>query len=154
MNQNRLLIQETAESVNLQIEANVLNYVRMTHTLLPHMVRSRFGRFVYLSSFRTKAVVRGTSIYSASKAFGEAFFRSVGIENGRFGVTSASIRMGYFAGGLLSDVSVERLAALKSQTSLGRLGTPEDLSMAISYVLNSEFTNGGVIELEGGLSSL
>jgi 3-oxoacyl-[acyl-carrier protein] reductase len=152
MNQNRLLIQETKESVDFQIEANVSNYVHMTHALLPLMVRARFGRFVYLSSFRTQVATRGISIYSASKAFGEAFFRSVGIEYGSFGVTSVSIRMGYFPGGLLSGVTAEGLTELKRQTALGRLGTPHDLSQAISYALKSEFTNGGVIELEGGLS--
>ena len=152
MSQKSLLTHETKESLDLQIEANVTNYVRVTHSLVPLMVRSRFGRFVYLSSFRSQVATRGVSIYSASKAFGEAFFRSVGLEYGSLGVTTASIRMGYFSGGLLGEMKEEDLAFLKSQTALGRLGTPSDMARAISYALSSEFLNGGVIELNGGLS--
>jgi 3-oxoacyl-[acyl-carrier protein] reductase len=152
MSQSRLLIQESKDSLDRQLEANVTNYVRATSSLVPLMVRSRFGRFVYLSSFRSQVAARGVSIYSASKAFGEAFFRAVGVEYGSFGVTSVSIRMGFFSEGLLSGVNEELLTDLKRQTALGRLGTPRDVAQAISYALTSEFTNGGVIELDGGLS--
>lgn len=152
VSQSRLLIHETRDSLDHQLVANVANYVHMANSLLPQMVRSRFGRFVYLSSFRSQVASRGISVYSASKAFGETFFRSIGVEYGSFGVTSVSIRMGYFSEGLLRGANEEDLAALRRQTALGRLGAPLDVAQAVSYALSSEFTNGGVIELDGGLS--
>lgn len=152
VSQHQLLIQESRESLRRQLDINVSNYVFLVHTLLPWMLRARFGRFVYLSSFRAHIATRGMGIYSGAKAFGESFFRSVGIENGSFGITSVTIRMGYFSEGLLRGVSAERLSTLMDQTSLGRLGQPDDLSQALTFALGTEFTNGGVIEFNGGLS--
>ncbi len=149
--QSSLLASETDSSIDRQLETNVANYVSLVRACLPAMISNRYGRFVYLSSFRANTPTRGTTVYSASKAFGEAFFSGVGVEYGRLGITATSIRMGYFEGGLLSEFDDERLRAITRHVSLARLGRPSDLSDAIDFAFSSDLANGGVLELEGGL---
>lgn len=149
--QERLLTSETDESIQRQLDANVVSLVRVVRSVLPTMIRARFGRIVFLSSFRATAPTRGTSIYSASKAFGEVLMKSVSSEYGRFGVTASSIRMGYFEGGIMAARQEQMRAAIESKIALGRMGTGEVLSEAISFVLQQPYLSGGCLDLNGGL---
>ena len=69
------------------------------------MCKINNGCFIYLSSFRSQKPTKGTILYSASKAFGETFFKGIGIEYGRFNITSHLIRMGAFEGKMLFNLN-------------------------------------------------
>jgi NAD(P)-dependent dehydrogenase (short-subunit alcohol dehydrogenase family) len=149
--QSQLLVRETAASIDKQLYVNIANYVAIVQECLPYMVSTRYGRFVYLSSFRAQHPTRGVSIYAASKAFGETFFKAIGLEYARFGVSSVSIRMGYFHGGLLQDFSDDRIRGISANIARGRLGTPADLTPIIELAMQADYLNGSVIGLDGGL---
>lgn len=149
--QSSLLASETDASIDEQLRTNVTNYVGLVRACLPTMISSRYGRFVYLSSFRSRVPTRGITLYGAAKAFGEAFFSGVGVEYGRLGITTASIRMGYFEGGLIAGLGEERLAEITRHVSTGRLGSGADLAGAIEFAMSAEYLNGSVIDLDGGL---
>ena len=151
-NQSSLFLNESQESLEIQLKTNVSNYVILAKVLLPLMINRRYGRFIYLSSFRSEIVARGTSIYSASKSFGEIFFRALGVENGSFGISSTSIRMGYFDGRMLEDFTPEQSRQIKRKIGSRRLGTQEDLSGAIKFCIANDYSNGGTVELTGGIS--
>lgn len=82
--QNSLFVNETEESLNLQVATNIRLYLSVVSQLLPRMVKAKYGHSVYLSSFRTDSPVKGTTLYAVSKAFGETFFSGLGKEYGRF----------------------------------------------------------------------
>lgn len=151
--QNELFSQMTIESRTTLLQTNLLSYVELISLLLPQMMNSRFGRFVYLSSIRSTRVVRGASLYGASKAFCENLFSAIGREYGRLNITSCSIRMGFFEGRMSSDLSQEFLEHQKSRIALRRLGTAQELGAAIKFAVANPYTNGGIIELDGGLSN-
>ena len=150
--QSSLMIGETDESIQRQLTTNITNYVMLAKAVLPIMIKNKFGRFVYLSSFRSETITRGTSLYSASKAFGEVFFKGLGVENGAFGVSSTSIKMGYFDGTMLEDFTTEQIASIKRSIGCRRLGSPEDLEAAIYFCIENFYLNGGALELNGGIS--
>ncbi len=149
--QERLLVGETDESIQQQLDANVISLVGVVRDVLPTMIRARFGRIVFLSSFRAAAPTRGTSIYSASKAFGEVLMRSVSTEYGRFGVSASTIRMGYFEGGIMAARQEQMRPAIESKIALGRMGTGEVLAETLNFVLQQPYVSGGCLDLNGGL---
>lgn len=149
--QRKLLIQESPDDIDRMIQTNIRDYIDLTQVCLGPMIKSRFGRFVYLSSFRANTPTRGVTIYSASKAFGEAFFENVAVEYGRFGITATSIRMGFFAEGLLASVPPERLESFRMRAAVGHLGTGEQLSAAIAFAMSAGYASGGVIDFLGAL---
>ena len=151
-NQNNLFLNESMESLNAQLTTNVINYVMLAHVLLPLMIARRYGRFIFLSSFRAEVVTRGTSLYSASKSFVESFFKTLGVENGAFGVSSISIQMGYFDGKMLDNLTSDQIRKIKRGIGSRRLGTPQDLSDAIIFCIENNYLNGGVLDINGGLS--
>ncbi len=150
--QKELLISEPLEELMQSVDVNVASYVRLARMLLPHMIAARYGTLIYLSSFRATTTARGISVYAASKAFGEKFFEVIGKEYGRFNISSVSLRLGYFDGRMLDPFKEEELQRMKRQIAVNRLGTGQDVVAAIDFVLANRYLNGGVIDLQGGLS--
>jgi NAD(P)-dependent dehydrogenase (short-subunit alcohol dehydrogenase family) len=93
----------------------------------------------------------GTSLYSATKAFGETLFTAIGKEYGRMGISSSVIRMGYFDGKMLDVLKSKGSENIPVSLLNAKVGTSEDLCSSIRFIFNSPMTNGGIIELDGGL---
>ncbi len=150
--QHGLFVRETKETIASALDTNVLKYVEYCHFLLPYMTKIKSGNFIYISSFRAVTNARGISLYSAAKAFGEKFFEVIGKENGAFGVYSTSIRLGCFDGRMIKVLGEDKIKQLVLTVGNRKLGTPSDLIEAVKFVLNNNYTNGGVIDLTGGIS--
>lgn len=149
--QERLLAVESDESIQEQIASNVLAPVKVIRDVLPAMIRARFGRIVFLSSFRVQAPTRGTSIYSGSKAFGELLIRSVALEYGRFGISASTIRMGFFEGGIMATRQDQLGDTIKGKIAIGRMGSGEELAKALHFAMREPYLSGGFLEFNGGL---
>lgn len=134
------------------IKTNLRNYLSFTKLLLPFMIKIKNGCFIYLSSFRAVKPTKGTLLYSSTKSFCETFFKGIGREYGRLNITSHIIRMGAFDGKMLHDLGDNYIKSVKKKISLGREGTPDELSNAIKFCEENPYTNNGVIEINGGLN--
>ncbi len=152
LTQKSLFLQETKENIAKSLDVNIFQYVQLCHFILPYMTKIKSGNFIYLSSFRAQSTARGITLYSASKAFGEKFFEVLGKENAAFGVYSTSIRMGYFDGRMTNLMEPDKIKKFVLSIGNRRLGKGEDLLGAIKFILSNNYTNGGAIDLTGGIS--
>lgn len=152
LTQKALFCQETRENIDKSLDVNVLKYVDYCHFILPYMIKIKSGNFIYLSSFRAQTTARGISLYSASKAFGEKFFEVIGKEHAMFGVCATSIRMGYFDGRMTNLMEPDKIKQFKLSIGNRKLGSKEDLVNCIKFILDNKYTNGGAIDLTGGIS--
>lgn len=150
--QTTLFVQTASTDIDAMVEVNISNYIRIVQILLPIMQKIKAGNFVYLSSFRSQVTSRGVSVYGASKAFGEKFFEIIGKENGAFGIFSGSIRMGYFEGRMTEALDDEKQANIRLRAGNRRLGKGNELVNAIKFLVENPYSNGGVIELTGGIN--
>lgn len=146
-----LLKLSSDQDIEELIQVNINNYIKLSKFILEYMLKIKSGKFIYLSSFRSKNPTRGTAIYSASKAFGEIFFKTLGMEYGMFNISSHIIRMGYFDGRLLDTLSKEKKTEITKRISKGRLGNSKDLIDLVRFLEDHDYTNSGVVELNGGL---
>ena len=151
MHQNEMFVSLDKSKIEEFLSTGIDSYVRVTKMLLKYMIRSKYGRLVFLSSFRSVHMAIGTSLYSATKAFGETLFTAIGKEYGRLGISSSVIRMGYFDGKMLDVLKSKGSENIPASFSNARVGTSEDLCSAIKFTFNNPMTNGGIIELDGGL---
>lgn len=152
LSDNSLLVSLSEDDTNKLLNLNIVSYVRLVRSLLPIMVRIRSGNFIYLSSFRSINPTKGAIIYSASKAFGESFFVGVAREYGRYGIRSNSLRMGYFDGRILSSLGGDdAIQKVKNRSQLRRLGSADDLREAILFCVESTYTSGGVLDINGAM---
>lgn len=149
--QSKLYSQLKSQEIAEIIETNIVSYANLIAEVLPTMIQMKFGRFIYLSSFRSVHHVNGATLYSASKAFGEKLFAGIGSEYGRLNICATSIRMGYFEGRMALELSKDQIQKLNKKISLKRLGTGTELLQAIEFAIENPYSNGGVIDLHGGI---
>ena len=150
--QNALFVREKKHDIDSMLNTNIKSYVDYAHLLIPYMLKIKSGNFIFLSSFRSQATTRGTSIYSASKSFCESFFEVIGKEYGSLGIFSNSIRLGCFDGRMFDSIDDKKKDNLISAIGNRRLGTSEDLMKAIDFIIDSKYSNGGILDLTAGIS--
>ena len=119
---NALFVNQDLEQIAQLIETNVENYLKLANAILPTMLEVGCGRFIFLSSFRSSATCAGTSVYSASKAFGEKFFETIGKEYGSLGVTANNIRLGCFDGEMFRNLDKKIQTEFMRKIGNRRLG--------------------------------
>lgn len=108
------------------LASNIQSYVNITYFLIPFMLKIKKGNFIFLSSFRALLGSKGTSIYSASKAFGETFFQTLGKEYGPVGIYSNVIRLGFFDGKMTDYFKDQEKNEIIKNLGLRKLGDNTD----------------------------
>ena len=150
--ENDLFMSSEDKIIEKILNTNVKNYIKISKLLIPLMLKLKSGAFIYLSSFRSIKPTKGTILYSSTKSFCETFFKGIGREYGRLNITSHIIRMGAFDGKMLHNLGEEYKKKVNKQISLGREGTPQELSDTIKFCEQNPYTNNGIIEINGGLN--
>jgi 3-oxoacyl-[acyl-carrier protein] reductase len=130
----------------------------MSRAAQKHMTAAGWGRIVNLSS--TSALGnRGQANYSAAKAGLQGFTKTLALELGRFGVTANAIAPGFIVTEMTAataariGVSFEDFqAAAAKQIPVGRVGVPDDIAAAVSFLAGDEasFISGQVLYVAGG----
>jgi len=95
----------------------------------------------------------GQSAYSAAKAGVNALTRTWAKELGTFGIRFAAIAPGFIdtpsTRGALSE---SKLALLQKQIPLRSLGSTHSIYLAARAIVENEYINGTIIEVDGGLT--
>jgi len=112
------------------------------------------GRIVTLGSLagRTGGVATGTA-YAASKGGIEALTKSIAQELAPRRITVNCVAPGAIKTPMLAAHPPERMEAMSASPPLKRLGQPNEIAAAISYLLGEDagFTTGSVMAVNGGL---
>lgn len=148
-NNDGLIHKQTNESVKEQIDVNIHGFLNVLRHSTEKMREKKFGRVIYISSVLSKNPIRGTGIYSASKSFCDNIIRTYSLENSKYGITSNSIQLGYFDGGLTEKVPEEVLSNVLKMIPLKRLGMVSEMSNLISTVIETEYINGTNLSITG-----
>ena len=146
----------STEEVTYSLHTNAVSAFNITKCGLDFMSRNSDGggRIIHLSSVVVRRPVLGVVPYAMSKSAIEGLVKSSASELGRKGITINALRLGYFDRGMAKrDVPVDLLTEIAGQNAVRKLGTPENLSSAIDYLLSprSSFQTGSIIDLDGGL---
>jgi NAD(P)-dependent dehydrogenase (short-subunit alcohol dehydrogenase family) len=145
-----LIHKQTKETVEEQINVNLFGFLNILRHSTNKLREKGYGRIIYISSVLSKNPIRGTGIYSASKAFCDNIIRTYSLENSKYGITSNSIQLGYFEGGLTDKVPNDILQNVKNNISLKRLGKVVEISSLIKTIISTEYINGTNISITGG----
>lgn len=119
---------------------------------LPEMIRRKEGCIINISSVWGQVGASCETAYSASKAAVIGLTKALAKETGPSGVRVNCIAPGCIMTDMLSGFSEDDLAALKSDTPLGRLGTVSEVAEAVRFLASprSGFITGQVLGVNGG----
>ncbi|HSM09314.1 MAG TPA: SDR family NAD(P)-dependent oxidoreductase [Gemmatimonadota bacterium] len=111
-----------------------------------------WGRIVNVASINGLRGKLGLANYSASKGGVIALTRTMARELGRYGVTANSIAPGFVRTPLTADLPAEVLAKAERETTVGRLGEPEDCADLVAFLCSerARHVTGEVIRIDGG----
>jgi 3-oxoacyl-[acyl-carrier protein] reductase len=92
----------------------------------------------------------GQSNYAASKAGLDATTRTWALELSSSGVRVGGIAPGLVDTPILKNISDEALKELLAGIPLGRIGRPEEIWLALKFIIECDYFTGRVIEVDGG----
>ena len=141
-----------AEAWDRVLRTNLDGFYNVLHPLVMAMVRARRGgRIVAISSVAGTAGNRGQTNYAASKAGLVGAAKSLAQELATRQITVNCVAPGWIETDMLGDADRPALAAM---VPMRRLGTPEDVAAAVSYLFSdgAGYVTGQVLAVNGGLA--
>jgi 3-oxoacyl-[acyl-carrier protein] reductase len=119
---------------------------------IPHMVHEKRGCILNVSSMWGQVGGSCEAAYSASKAAVIGLTKALAKELGPSGIRVNCVAPGVIQTRMLDVFSAEDLEALRQETPLEALGTPEDVGNLVAFLASdkAKFLTGQVIGLNGG----
>lgn len=138
----------------LQVNLNGALYLAR-EVLRVFLKQNSKGRIINISSIIGTRGYTGLAAYSASKAGLDGLTRALARENGRRNITVNSIAPGYLDTEMSSTLSDKKREQIIRRTPMHRLGTVDDITPAISFLLSdgAAFLTGQTITIDGGITN-
>ena len=140
------------ESWNAVLGVNLTGATWMVRETVAQMVEteSRSGVIVNLSSI-SRFGNRGQSNYVAAKAALAANTVTWAREFAQYGVRVGAVAPGMIETPMTQGMNQKARDALVAAVPCGRVGLPEDIWLAVKFVLECDYFNGATVDVNGGL---
>lgn len=135
------------------LTVNLDSVFLMTSAVVERMVLHRIrGCIVNISSISARGN-EGQTAYAAAKAAVNALTVTWSKELGRLGIRVNTVAPGFIGTpsthAALSESQIKHIVA---HTPLRRLGAPEEVAKAVAALVDNDFCNGVVLDVNGGLT--
>ena len=135
------------------MQVNLDSVFNLSRLVVEDMCAQSHGRIVNLSSIIGQTGAFGQSNYAAAKAGMHGFTMALAREVAAKGVTVNSISPGYIDTPMTAAIPAELRAQMISAIPVGRIGLPEDVANAISFLCSEHcgYLTGINLPVNGGL---
>lgn len=151
------LLHTTPHEMRQVLDINVMGPVLMAQALVPVIAANGGGSVVNLSSITSKAHAAGTSLYPASKAAINQLTMAMAVEFGPLGIRVNGVGPGtVITEGTAAHYGDESAReAIAGVLPLGRMGQPEDIADAVSFLVSdqADWITGQVLFVDGGYTA-
>lgn len=149
-----LLLRMSEESWDAVLDANLKGTFLCTRAAAKLMIKQRSGRIINITSIMGQVGNPGQANYSASKAGVIGFTRTVARELGSRGVTVNAVAPGFIDTQMTDAIQGELRETTLKKIPLGRLGTPEDIGLAVAFLASEAagYITGQTLTVDGGMT--
>lgn len=150
--QQKLFTQLTEEDWDRMFDVHVKGTFHCTQAVVPLMIGAGKGSIVNVSSMWGQVGGACEVHYSAAKAAVIGMTKALAKELGLSGIRVNCVAPGVIDTEMNGALSEETMEALKEETPLGTIGTPEQVAKAIWFLAgeDSSFITGQVLSPNGG----
>ncbi|SAK88191.1 3-ketoacyl-ACP reductase [Caballeronia hypogeia] len=135
------------------IDTNLRAVFRLSRAVLRPMMKARGGRIINITSVVGSSGNPGQANYAAAKAGVAGMTRALAREIGSRGITVNCIAPGFIDTDMTKVLPEEQRTALTASIPLGRLGSPEDIAHAVSFLASpfAGYITGTTLHVNGGM---
>ena len=135
------------------LDTNLKAVFRMSRAAIRPMMKQRYGRIISITSVVGASGNPGQANYAAAKAGVAGMTRALARELGSRNITVNCVAPGFIATDMTAALPEAQHQALMTQIPLGKLGTPEDIAHAVSYLASplAAYVTGQELHVNGGM---
>jgi len=135
------------------IDTNLTAVFRLSRAVLRPMMKAKGGRIIHITSVVGHSGNPGQANYAAAKAGVAGMSRALAREIGSRNITVNCVAPGFIDTDMTKALSEDQQNALKVNIPLGRLGSPEDIAHAVSFLASEKagYITGATLHVNGGL---
>jgi 3-oxoacyl-[acyl-carrier protein] reductase len=150
---DNLLMRMKKEDWAQVIDTNLTGIYRVCRSLVPSMVKAKYGRIVNITSVVSRSGNPGQVNYAAAKAGTEGFTRSLARELASRNITVNCVAPGFIETDMTAALTDAQRESLMSQVPLKRLGRPDDVAAGVAYLLSDQasYVTGITLDINGGM---
>ena len=148
-----LLARMHDEDWDAVINTDLTSLYRTCKACVRHLMRRRGGRIVNVTSVVGFAGNAGQVNYAAAKAGIVGFTRALARELGGRSITVNAVAPGFIDTDMTRDLGSEQRARMLEQIPLGRLGAPEEIAAAVTFLASPDaaYITGETLHVNGGM---
>ncbi len=152
--QQALFTDITDDMWHKMLETNLSGAFYCSRAVLKYMINRKSGKIINISSVWGETGGSCEVHYSASKAGLIGMTKALAKEVGLSGITVNSVSPGVILTDMTSHFDEDTMNTLKEETPLNKIGTPEDVAGAVSFLAsgNADFITGQNISVNGGMN--
>jgi 3-oxoacyl-[acyl-carrier protein] reductase len=151
----KLLLMMSDADFESVLDTNLMGAFLVARRAARRMVAAGYGRMVFVSSDMALRGEVGQVNYGASKAGLIGLARSLSRELGPRGITANVVAPGLTQTEMSAKLGEQRIAKLVEQVPLGRIGQPDDVAAAVTFLASdaAAYITGAILTVDGGAST-
>ncbi len=153
MTADTLVLRMAEDDFTSVLDANLAGAFRVAKRAVRPMMKTRWGRVVFISSVVGTLGQAGQANYSASKAGLVGLGRSLAREFASRGITVNLVAPGPIETDMLAAAGEAAIEAMVGAVPVGRIGQPEDIAEAVAFLASEHagYITGVTLGVDGGL---
>lgn len=151
---DQLLMRQKEEDWVRVIDVNLTGAFRVSKAACRHLMKSKHGRLINITSVVGLTGNAGQASYAASKAGLVGFTKSLAQELASRGVTVNAIAPGFIDTDMTAALTPEQQAGIVQKIPMGRMASPLDVAYAAVFLASDRaaYITGEVLRVDGGLA--
>lgn len=150
---DNLLLRMKDEEWDDIIQTNLSGVFYLTKACIKGMLKARWGRIINISSVVAVTGNAGQVNYATAKAGLLGFTKSLALELASRDITVNAVAPGFIDTDMTRSLTEAQSSAIVSKIPLNRLGQPEDIAAAVSFLVSPQagYITGQTLHVNGGL---
>jgi 3-oxoacyl-[acyl-carrier protein] reductase len=132
---------------------NYFSLFFLIQSILPNLIRNKWGRIINFSSKGGLAGDVGTLLYTSSKHASTGMMRVFSKEFAKFNITFNTIKLGNFNAGMYKKLTNIAKAKILKKIPSKKTGDVNSIYNAIKFIISSNYVNGSEVSVDGGFDA-
>lgn len=151
------LVNTKDNEIETALQVNFIAPIRIARTLVPYMIKQRYGRIVNISSIWSAFTRPKRLIYSATKSALSSATQTMAVELAQYNILVNAVAPGFVNTEMTRrNNSPSDIKKLVENVPLRRLAEPEEIAHVVAFLCSDDNTyiTGQTIFVDGGFTSL